>query len=48
MIIQSIQPFVVRFSTFYKEAFALRKCTDIASTISLSVSGLNYLRRPNK
>ena len=40
--------FVVRFSTFAKETFALRECTDIASTISLSVSDLDYTRHPNK
>jgi len=48
MIIQFIQPSVVLFSTFYKETLALQECTDIASTISLVVSGLNNIRHPNK
>ena len=47
-IIQFIQPSIVLFSTFCKEAFALRESTDIASTISLVVSGLNHIRHPNK
>jgi hypothetical protein len=40
IIKQFIQSLVVRLSTFYKEAFALQKCTDIANTINLVVSGL--------
>ena len=44
---QSIQSFVVRFSTFHKETLVLRERTDIASAISLSVSGLNNIRHPN-
>lgn len=47
-IIQFIQSFVVLFSTFCKEAFTLRERTDIASAISLGVSGLNHIRHPNK
>ena len=48
MIKQFIQPSVVLFSTFYKETLVLRERTNIASTISLVVSGLNTIRHPNK
>ena len=48
MITQSIQSFVVLFSTLFKETLVLQESTDIASTISLVVSGLEYARRPNR
>lgn len=48
MIKQFIQPFVVSFLTLYREALTLQEYTNIASTISLSVSGLNNIRHPNK
>ena len=38
---QSIQSFVVRFLTLFKETVVLQEFTNIASTISLVVSGLN-------
>ena len=41
---------IVRLSTLFKdkETLVLRESTDIASTISLVVSGLNTIRHPNK
>lgn len=48
MITQSIQSFVVLFSTLFKETLVLQESTDIASIISLVVSGLEYARRPNR
>ena len=38
---QSIQSFVVRFLTLFKETVVLQEFTNIASNISLVVSGLN-------
>ena len=36
------------FLTLFKETVVLREYTDIASTVSLVVSVLEYTRRPNK